>query len=50
VLGGVDGQPVLVLYPAGSAPSEPRRIVHVTDYTHCPWVIAEIGGFENECD
>jgi hypothetical protein len=49
-LSDVDGQPALVLYPAGSTPTEPRaliritinddRIVHVTDYTHCPWVIA----------
>jgi RNA polymerase sigma-70 factor, ECF subfamily len=53
VLGDVDGQPVLVLYPTGSAPAEPRafvrlstaddRIVHVTDYTHCPWVISAAG-------
>ena len=53
VLSDVDGQPALVLYPAGSEPAEPRafirisihdgRIVHVTDYTHCPWVIAAVG-------
>ena len=49
-LNDVDGQPVLVLYPTGSPSAEPRafvrlsitddRIVHVTDYTHCSWVIA----------
>jgi RNA polymerase sigma-70 factor (ECF subfamily) len=53
VLCDVDGQPALVLYPAGSTPTEPRafvrlsidddRIVHVTDYTHCSWVIAGAG-------
>ena len=54
VLSDVDGQPVLVLYPEGSTRAEPRvfvrisvnddaRIFHVTDYTHCPWVIAAAG-------
>jgi RNA polymerase sigma-70 factor, ECF subfamily len=50
VLSEVDGQPAVVLHSAGAVPAEPRafvrvsvdsgRIVHVTDYTHCPWVIA----------
>jgi RNA polymerase sigma-70 factor (ECF subfamily) len=50
VLSQVDGQPAVVLYPEASSRAEPRaivrvtvdngRIVHVTDYTHCPWVIA----------
>jgi RNA polymerase sigma-70 factor (ECF subfamily) len=50
VLSEVDGQPAVVLHPEGPAPAEPRafvrlsvvdgRIVHLTDYTHCPWVVA----------
>jgi RNA polymerase sigma-70 factor (ECF subfamily) len=50
VLSEVDGQPALVLHPEGVESAEPiafvrvsvdnGRIVHVTDYTHCPWVIA----------
>jgi RNA polymerase sigma-70 factor, ECF subfamily len=50
VLSVVDGQPAVVFYANERAPAEPRafvrvsvrdgRIVHVTDYTHCPWVIA----------
>ena len=54
VLSDVDGQAVLVLHPEGPAAGAPRafvrilvnddgRIVHVTDYTHCPWVIAAAG-------
>jgi len=49
VLSDVDHQPAVVLYPEGS-PAEPRalirivvedgRIVHITDYTHCPWMTA----------
>lgn len=48
VLSDVDGQPAVVLYD--DTPAQPRafvrvsvsdgRIVHVTDYTHCPWMIA----------
>ena len=50
VLSEIDGQPGIALYPEGPAPAGPRafvrvtvdegRIVHLTDYTHCPWVIA----------
>jgi RNA polymerase sigma-70 factor (ECF subfamily) len=50
VLSDVDGQPVIVLHPAEAMTAEPQAfvrisvrdgaIVHVTDYTHCPWVIA----------
>jgi RNA polymerase sigma-70 factor (ECF subfamily) len=50
VLSDVDGQPALALRPEGAAPAAPSAfvrifvddgcIVHVTDYTHCPWVIA----------
>ena len=50
VLSDVDGQPVLVLYPDGQPSAEPvafvrismddGHIVHVTDYTHCPWMAA----------
>ncbi len=49
ILSAIDGQPAVVLYPQAPSPSEPRAIVrisvdnglivHVTDYTHCPWVI-----------
>ena len=48
-LSDVDGQPAIVLRPETAAQAEPRafvrlvfdrgRIVHVTDYTHCPWVM-----------
>jgi RNA polymerase sigma-70 factor, ECF subfamily len=54
VLSEVDGQPAVVFYPDGRAPAEPRafvrvsvrdgRIAHVTDYTHCPWVMAAADG------
>jgi RNA polymerase sigma-70 factor, ECF subfamily len=50
VLSEVDGQPAVVFHPETPASAEPKafvrvcvddgRIVHVTDYTHCPWVIA----------
>jgi len=50
ILSEVDGQPAVVLRQEGAVPAEPRafvrvsvengRVVHVTDYTHCPWVIA----------
>lgn len=46
----VDGQPAIVLRPETAVAAEPRafvrivvdggRIAHVTDYTHCPWMIA----------
>jgi RNA polymerase sigma-70 factor (ECF subfamily) len=48
-LSDVDGQPAIVLRPETAAAAEPRafvridvdggRIAHVTDYTHCPWMI-----------
>jgi RNA polymerase sigma-70 factor, ECF subfamily len=51
VLSEVDGQAVVALYPEGADPAELRAfvrisvddngIVHVTDYTHCPWMIAD---------
>jgi len=51
VLSEIDGQPMVALYHEASARSEPiafvrisldadGHIVHVTDYTHCPWMIA----------
>jgi len=50
VLADVDGQPAVVLHTAGRGLAEPRAfvrvsvdegtIVHITDYTHCPWVMA----------
>jgi RNA polymerase sigma-70 factor (ECF subfamily) len=50
VLSTIDGQPALALYPQQPLAAEPRafvrvvvdegRIVHLTDYTHCPWMIA----------
>jgi RNA polymerase sigma-70 factor (ECF subfamily) len=50
VLSSIDGQPGLVLYPEQPVPAGPKafvrvrvddgRIVHLTDYTHCPWVMA----------
>ena len=50
VLGDVDGQPAIVLYDDPPALERPRafvrvsvsngRIVHMTDYTHCSWMIA----------
>ena len=50
VLSDVDGQAAIVLHPVGPAPAEPRAfvrvsvddsgIVRITDYTHCPWVVA----------
>jgi RNA polymerase sigma-70 factor (ECF subfamily) len=53
VLSEIDGQPAVALYPEGSDPADARAfvrisvdgtvIVHVTDYTHCPWVIAAAG-------
>jgi RNA polymerase sigma-70 factor (ECF subfamily) len=49
-LAEVDGQPAIVLRVEGPEAAEPRafvrvsvsggRIVHITDYTHCPWTIA----------
>ena len=50
VLSDVDGEPAVVLHHEGPALAEPRafvrisvkngRIAHLTDYTHCPWMIA----------
>lgn len=48
-LSDVDGRPAIVLRPETAATAEPRafirividdgRIVHLTDYTHCPWMV-----------
>ena len=53
VLSEIDGQPAVALYPEGPDHAEARAfvrvsvegtgIVHVTDYTHCPWMIANAG-------
>jgi RNA polymerase sigma-70 factor, ECF subfamily len=53
VLSEIDGQPAVALYPEGPDSAEPRAfvrisvdgtgIVHVTDYTHCPWMFAHAG-------
>jgi len=50
VLSDVDGQPAVILHADEAGLTEPRavvrvtadtdRIVHIRDYTHCPWVIA----------
>jgi RNA polymerase sigma-70 factor (ECF subfamily) len=50
VLSDVDGQPAVVLHDEGLVLAEPRavvrisvqngRIAHLTDYTHCPWIVA----------
>jgi RNA polymerase sigma-70 factor (ECF subfamily) len=49
VLNDVDGQLAIILRSEAATPAEARavritvdngRIVHLTDYTHCPWVIA----------
>jgi RNA polymerase sigma-70 factor, ECF subfamily len=53
ILSDVDGQAAVVLWPDEPAPAGPRAVVrvavdgrcvvHVTDYTHCPWVITSAG-------
>jgi RNA polymerase sigma-70 factor (ECF subfamily) len=50
VLSEVDGEPAIVIYAETAGPAVPRAfvrlsiadslIVGITDYTHCPWVMA----------
>jgi RNA polymerase sigma-70 factor (ECF subfamily) len=49
MLSDVDGEPAIVIYAEAAGPAQPRafvrlsiaggRIVEITDYTHCPWVM-----------